>query len=262
MSTRHLVALVLCTAGGLSSLAGVQQARAQQQSASHPETQKLLFENSFVRVFDIRVPAGTFEPTHSHARGVTIALSDYDNETKSVPDGRVNRGHSKFGDVRWAEPVTHEARNVGTTEQHVVRIELKTADTAASSSRPSDDAELSRLEADWNEAHVKGDADALDRLAAADLVVTVPEMPVMTKASAFGVLRAGGMKFDRYETSDTRMRVYGRSAIVTGRLHRTRANSGRTFDDDWLFTKTYVHAADGRWQVAAFHASNAVKELR
>jgi hypothetical protein len=55
---------------------------------------------------------------------LTIALSDYDNETKT-PDGRVNHGHSKFGDVRWAEPVTHDARNVGSTEQHVIRIELK-----------------------------------------------------------------------------------------------------------------------------------------
>jgi Domain of unknown function (DUF4440) len=249
--------MVLCTAG-VVYLGGL-QTRGQQENLSHPDTQTLLFENAFVRVFDIRVPAGVFEPRHSHARGVTIALSDYDNETKSVPDGRVNRGHSKFGDVRWAEPVTHEARNVGTTEQHVVRIELKTADNAVTTAAQSDSTELARLETAWNEAHVKGDADALDRLAADALVVTVPEMPVMTKASSFGVLRAGRMKFDRYETSDTSIRVYDRSAIVTGRLRRTRANSGRTFEDDWLFTKTYVRAADGRWQVAAFHASNAAR---
>ena len=76
-------------------------------------------------MFEIRVPAGVAEPRHAHARGLTIALSDYDNETKSFPDGRVNRGHSAFGQVRWAEPADHEAKNVGTTEQHVIRIELK-----------------------------------------------------------------------------------------------------------------------------------------
>jgi len=89
------------------------------------ETQKLVLDNEFVRVFDIRVPPGVSEPRHSHARGVTIALSDYDNETVSYPDGKVNRSHTKFGEVRWAEPVTHEARNTGTTEQHVIRVELK-----------------------------------------------------------------------------------------------------------------------------------------
>jgi hypothetical protein len=89
------------------------------------ETQKLVLDNEFVRVFDIRLPPGVSEPKHSHARGVTIALSDYDNETVTYPGGKVNRSHTKFGEVRWAEPVTHEARNTGTTEQHVIRVELK-----------------------------------------------------------------------------------------------------------------------------------------
>src|SRR5438045_2615797 len=119
MPTRHL-APVLVSAAVAVFFAGRQTTGAQQDSLPHPETQRVLFENAFVRVFDIRVPAGTFEPKHSHARGLTIALTDYDNETKSFPDGRVNRGHSKSGDVRWAEPVTHEARNTGMKDQHVI----------------------------------------------------------------------------------------------------------------------------------------------
>lgn len=106
------------------AVAALRILRAQPQSLPQPETQKVILENQFVRVFEIRVPPGVAEAMHSHGRGLTIALSDYDNETKT-PDGRVNHGHSKFGDVRWAEPVTHEARNVGSTEQHVIRIELK-----------------------------------------------------------------------------------------------------------------------------------------
>jgi ketosteroid isomerase-like protein len=253
MDQRHL-AVLAAAAATLAAFTGVRHVRAQHE-LPHPDTQKLLFENSFVRVFDIRVPPGTFEPRHSHARGVTVALSDYDNETKRFPDGRVNRGHTKFGDVRWAEPVTHEARNVGTTEQRVVRIELKTSE-GAKPSADADRAELSRLEQVWNDAHVKGDVDVLDRLAADDLVVTVPDMPAMTKASSIGVLRGGRMKFDRYETSDTTIRVHDRSAVVTGRLRRTRTIAGRTSEDDWRFTKAYSRAADGRWQVVAFHASN------
>jgi hypothetical protein len=95
------------------------------QPQSSVETQKVVLDNEFVRVLDIRVPPGVFEPLHSHARGVTIALSHYDNETTSSPDRKVNRSHTSFGEVRWAEPVTHEARNTGTTEQHVIRVELK-----------------------------------------------------------------------------------------------------------------------------------------
>jgi hypothetical protein len=115
----------LLTVGALVFiLAGLRLARAG-QAEPYPDTQKLLMENSVVRVFEIRVPPGTFEAKHSHARGLTIALSDYDNETRAFPDGQPTRGHTKLGDVRWVEPVVHEVRNVGTTEQRVIRIELK-----------------------------------------------------------------------------------------------------------------------------------------
>jgi hypothetical protein len=88
-------------------------------------TQKVVFENELVRVVELRVPAGVSEARHSHARGVTVALSPYDNEMTALPAGTVTRRHTQFGEVRWAEPVTHEARNTGTTEQRVLRVELK-----------------------------------------------------------------------------------------------------------------------------------------
>ena len=88
------------------------------------ETQKLILENQFVRVIDVRVPAGVAEREHSHGRGVTVALTDYDNETRA-PGAQWTKSHTRLGEVKWAEPVTHEARNSGMTEQHVIRIELK-----------------------------------------------------------------------------------------------------------------------------------------
>ena len=80
----------------------------------------------------------------------------------------------------------------------------------------------------------------------------------MTKDEALAALKAGPMKFDRYETSDLKVRLYGSSAIVSGRLKRTRTVDGRAADDDWQFTKAYVRP-QGKWLVAAFHASS-VKE--
>jgi uncharacterized protein (TIGR02246 family) len=119
----------------------------------------------------------------------------------------------------------------------------------------SDRKELERLEAEWNRAHVRGDAVALERIFADDLVVIVPGMQVMTKADSLGMFRSGRMTFERYETSDTRIRTYDDTAIVTGRLRRTRVVAGATADDDWRFTKVY-RRRDGRWQVVSFHASN------
>ena len=114
---------------------------------------------------------------------------------------------------------------------------------------------LTRLETEWNAAHVRGDAAALEQLFGDDVVVLVPGMRVMTKADAVGMFTSGRIKFDRYETSETTFRVYDATAIVTGRLRRTRVIAGATVDDDWRFTKVYLRRA-GRWQVVSFHASN------
>ncbi len=93
--------------------------------AQTPVNQKVIVDNPFVRVLDIRAPPGGFESAHSHPAGLTVALSAYENETKTVPDGKPSRSHTAFGEIRWADPVTHEVRNVGATDQHVIRIELQ-----------------------------------------------------------------------------------------------------------------------------------------
>jgi ketosteroid isomerase-like protein len=118
---------------------------------------------------------------------------------------------------------------------------------------------LSRLEETWNEAHLKGDADALRKLWGKDLVVTVPNMPAFSREQSLAVWKSGKFKLERYETSDVRIRLYSDAAVVTGRLQRTRRMGDRKTDDDWLFTKTYVRTKDG-WQVVAFHASDAPKK--
>lgn len=115
--------------------------------------------------------------------------------------------------------------------------------------------ELTRLEKVWNDAHLKGDAEALDRLWAEDLFVTVPDMPVMNKEESLAVWKSGKMKFDIYKTSDLRIRVYGNSAVVTGQLVRIRDSNSKVFEDDWRFTKVYVRRA-GRWQVVTWHGSH------
>ena len=114
---------------------------------------------------------------------------------------------------------------------------------------------LERLETEWNVAHVHGDAAALDRIFSDDVVVIVPGMRVMTKADAVGMFTSGRMKFEKYDTSETIFRTLDDTAIVTGRLKRTRVINGATVDDDWRFTKVYVYRT-GRWQVISFHASN------
>ena len=117
--------------------------------------------------------------------------------------------------------------------------------------------ELQRLEREWNEAHIRGDSETLSRLWADDLEVAVPKMPVMKKAELIKFVDSGRMKFQHYETSELNFRIYGQSAVVTGRLQRKREINGRAVEDDWRFTKVYQRTVDG-WRVVSFHASEAL----
>ena len=114
--------------------------------------------------------------------------------------------------------------------------------------------EFTSLEATWNQAHLQGDADALDRLWADNIVVIVPRMPPFNKSEALSVFRSGRMRFQRYATSEITVRRYSECAVVTGRLERARTMGERSVTDDWRFTKVYVHGHTG-WQVVSFHAS-------
>ena len=48
-----------------------------------------------------------------------------DSEQTISATGQVVRTHRRAGEVNWAEPTVHETRNVGSTNQNVIRIELK-----------------------------------------------------------------------------------------------------------------------------------------
>lgn len=118
---------------------------------------------------------------------------------------------------------------------------------------PASRDEIAKLEQAWNDAHVKGDFAALDRLLADDITILVPGMDPIDKAGAIGVFKSGRMKFTRYETTGAEIRVYGEAAIVTGRLQRTRAMGEKVVSDDWRFTKVWVRRY-GAWRAVWFDA--------
>ena len=121
-------------------------------------------------------------------------------------------------------------------------------------SQTVDVTELESLEERWNQAHLQGNKEALDKLWADDLVVIVPGMPPMTKSETLRAWESGEIKFILYRSSDLHFKVYDDCAVVTGSLERTREFGGQSRNDNWRFTKVYVRI-EGSWRVVAFHAS-------
>ncbi len=89
-----------------------------------PDTHKVAFENAVVRVLDVRIPPGSIEKRHRHPHGLSVYLTDWDAQV--TIDGRppsVNQ--RKAGSFAWSDAVIHTVQNVGKSEGHVLRIELK-----------------------------------------------------------------------------------------------------------------------------------------
>ena len=88
------------------------------------DTHKLVFENQFVRVLEVRVPPGKTERWHQHGRRVVVYLSDF--HTRSTERGGTPQENLReSGLVRWSEPVIHQVENIGQTEGHVISVDLK-----------------------------------------------------------------------------------------------------------------------------------------
>jgi len=84
----------------------------------------IAFENAFVRILEVRIPAGKTEPRHRHPHGLSVYFSDW--EAKGTVDGKPAQVNSrKSGTFAWSDAVVHTVENVGKTEGRVLRIELK-----------------------------------------------------------------------------------------------------------------------------------------
>jgi quercetin dioxygenase-like cupin family protein len=88
------------------------------------DTHKVALDNKFVRVLDVHLPPGKVEPRHRHPHGMSVYFSDWD--AKVTADGAATEvHHRKSGTFAWNEAIIHTVQNAGTTEGHILRIELK-----------------------------------------------------------------------------------------------------------------------------------------
>jgi quercetin dioxygenase-like cupin family protein len=85
---------------------------------------KVLLDNQYARVYDIRIPAGTREPRHTHKARVVVCLSGADLR-HLMPDGREEPSTLRTGEIAWRPGGTHIGQNIGKTDLWAIAIEPK-----------------------------------------------------------------------------------------------------------------------------------------
>jgi len=126
---------------------------------------------------------------------------------------------------------------------------------ACSTPAGNDEQTLIQLEQDWSEALVKADQPAFDRIMAVDYIFIDPDGQVVTKAQGDAEFKAGVTKFDAFVSDDMKVRVFGDTAIVTGRATMTGTSKGKDISGQDRWTDVFVRR-DGRWQAVSSHASH------
>jgi len=124
----------------------------------------------------------------------------------------------------------------------------------------SEQNQLLKLDREWNAAYPRRDVSTLDRIIADDWVCIDGAGLVITKSELLNRVRSNSSFLDPYEFDESALRMFGETAIVTGRLSGTMRDSDGTFHIEQRYTRVYVKRND-RWQAVATQVTR-VKEER
>src|SRR6476646_2717852 len=109
------------------------------------------------------------------------------------------------------------------------------------------------------QAQIGADAAALDRIYADDFIGVGPSGTVRTKAQVISDFTSGDLKFQSITTDDVQVRVYGNTAVETGRSTMIGQDKGQTVPRDTRFTRVWVKQ-QGRWRLVANHYSSRIAQ--
>lgn len=110
--------------------------------------------------------------------------------------------------------------------------------------------ELEKLNREYDEALVRGNVDTLDRLYAEEFVYTTFDGSVRTKAEQLAFTRSGDLKLESGKSDDVRIRVYGSTAVMTGRFRAKGTFKGTRLEVKERYTAVWVRRK-GRWRLVA-----------
>jgi hypothetical protein len=97
-----------------------------------PDKYKVVFENDRVRVLEYRDGPGERTSPHRHPDSVMYTLSAF--ERRLVHNGQQRDVRLDSGHVGWLAAQEHSGENIGSTETHVIFVELKEAPAVSADS--------------------------------------------------------------------------------------------------------------------------------
>src|SRR5690349_16133434 len=109
---------------------------------------------------------------------------------------------------------------------------------------------IMQLENGLNDAILKGDAAALDKLIARDWFAKSGDSSLVTKAQLVDFVKANGSPWASIKDHDVNVRIHDSAVVVDG--YSTRGLKGSEAQLNLRFTRVYAKLSGG-WQLVAMH---------
>ena len=113
-----------------------------------------------------------------------------------------------------------------------------------------DERHLRQIDREWNEAYPNRNIEALNRIIADDWKCIDGTGRVVSKQQLLERVSANPNPFASHEFDEFDMRIFGDTAIITGRLSGKGRNDTGDFSLEQRYTRVYVRRA-GEWRAIA-----------
>ena len=131
-------------------------------------------------------------------------------------------------------------------------------DAAASAERARVVLDLTRQAAAWDQAIVRKDREAIAANMTDDFRQIGSSGEVENRDSFIGDLMAPELQIDPYTVEDFEVRLYGDTALLSGRTRMTGRYAGTPFTAHYRYIDIYVRAG-GRWKVCSVQTTRIAK---
>jgi ketosteroid isomerase-like protein len=131
------------------------------------------------------------------------------------------------------------------------------AQNAPRASRKNVDQIIRHVDQERIQAQIGADAAALDRIYADDFIGIGPSGVARTKPQVIADFTSGNLRFQSITTDDVRVRVYGNTAVETGRSTMIGQDGAKPVPRDNRFTRVWVKQQRG-WRLVSNHYSPLV----
>jgi ketosteroid isomerase-like protein len=136
----------------------------------------------------------------------------------------------------------------------LIVVAILSAPVAMAASPRDDRAQLLALEREWDTAVVERDVATLNRILADDFMLIWINGQVSGKREMLGNVAARKAEIDPFETEDVIVRIYGNTAILTGRFTQTARLGERHETNQFRYTDVYRRTGRG-WQAVSAQAT-------